>query len=82
MNLSSKMRSSPKEAMASLLAEEMASCDDSSVVRSPRKVKRGRRRGEGGEAVGGDSWGVAWGWGTGDESLGGGGDSWMSGLDT
>lgn len=26
MNLSSKMRSSPKEAMASLLAEEMASC--------------------------------------------------------
>lgn len=26
MNLSSKIRSSPKEAMASLLAEEMASC--------------------------------------------------------
>ena len=26
MNLSSRMRSSPKEAMASLLAEEMASC--------------------------------------------------------
>ena len=46
MNLSSKMRSSPKEAMASLLAEEMASCMShfkSLVVLGSLKRREGAR---------------------------------------